>query len=450
MRIWENLGTPGAMMNIYRHGTQKAETRIRRIINRGLDYTQQHYRQVSAIIKDVQKNGDAALEKYSNRFDAPRQKASRFLVTKKEMDTAIKTADRGFMRALNRAVRQVESFHRRQIEQSWISTERPGVVVGQQVTPVDSAGIYVPGAKGGETPLVSTVLMGAIPAKTAGVERVVMVTPPRKDGSVNPRLLVAAKKVGINEIYKVGSAWAIAALAYGTQTIPRVDMIAGPGNLYVALAKQILSGTVGIDMMAGPSEIMIIADSTANPRYIAADLLSQAEHDALSSAVLVTDSETIAQNTATEVTSQLAALTRQNTAEQALAAYGAIIVVDALKTAFTVANRFAPEHLELHVAEPFEWLGAVRNAGAVFLGDHTPEPVGDYVAGPNHTLPTAGCARFASALSTTHFMKKTSIVHYSKDAFKTEAADVIKIAETEGLTAHANAIKVRMASQKTQ
>ncbi|MDY6823130.1 MAG: histidinol dehydrogenase [Thermodesulfobacteriota bacterium] len=434
-------------MNIYRYGTRKTEARLRRIVNRGLDYSRQHYRQVSAIIGDVKKNGDAAIEKYSNQFDAPRQKASQFQVSRAEMDAAVKKADKGFMRALNRAVRQIESFHRRQVEQSWISTERSGVVVGQQVTPVDSAGIYVPGAKGGETPLVSTVLMGAIPAKTAGVGRVIMVTPPRKDGSVNPQLLVAAKKVGVDAIYKVGSAWAIAALAYGTETIARVDMIAGPGNLYVALAKKILSATVGIDMIAGPSEIMVIADAAANPAYIAADLLSQAEHDEMSSAVLVTDSEPLARKTAGEVESQLAGLSRRKTAEGALAAYGAIIVVEDMEAAFSIANRFAPEHLELHVREPFEWLGHVRNAGAVFLGEHTPEPVGDYVAGPNHTLPTAGSARFASALSTPHFMKKTSIVHYSRDAFRAEAADVIKIAETEGLTAHANAIKVRL-SQK--
>ncbi|MFZ5565098.1 MAG: histidinol dehydrogenase [Thermodesulfobacteriota bacterium] len=431
-------------MQIYTYGSAAATKRLERIIHRGLDYTPEQFGQVAAIINDVRKNGDSALEKYSRRFDAPALKASGFRVTPKEIDAAAKAVDKTFLRALNRAVRQVTAFHALQVEKTWVSAQRPGVVVGQKITPVDSAGIYVPGATGGQTPLVSTVIMGAIPAKTAGVRRVVMVTPPRKDGTVNPHLLVAAKKVGVNEIYKIGSAWAIAALAYGTKTVGRVDMIAGPGNIYVALAKKIVAGAVGIDMVAGPSEILVIADSGADPGHIAADLLSQAEHDTLSAAVLVTTSQTVAKKTEQQIKIQLAGLSRGQTAEKALSNYGAIFVVKKKSDAFALANRFAPEHLELHTRYPFEDLEHIRNAGAVFLGGYTPEPIGDYVAGPNHTLPTSGCARFSSALSTGHFLKKTSIVSYSKEAFMAEAADVMRIATVEGLDAHANAVGVRL------
>ena len=431
-------------MNVYDYATKKAQARMRRIMNRGADYSRKDYQQVEAILRDVRKNGDKAVEKYTQRFDAPGLTIDRFRVTLQERKAAGRKVDRTFMRALNRAIRQVEAFHQAQKEKSWMSTDRPGVVVGQQITPVDSAGIYVPGARGGETPLVSTVLMGASPARQAGVSRIVMVTPPRKDGSVDPHLLVAADKAGVHDVYKVGSAWAVAALAYGTETIPRVDMIAGPGNKYVALAKRMVSGQVGIDIIAGPSEILIVADQTADPRYLAADLLSQAEHDALAASVLLTVDRDIARRTAREVTAQLAVLSRRRTAEQALEAYGGIFVVDTIDTAIGIANRYAPEHLELQVADPFAMLGKIRNAGAVFLGRFTPEPIGDYVAGPNHTLPTGGCARFSSALSTSHFLKRTSLVYYDAAALKAEAADAIKLAETEGLGAHANAIRVRL------
>ncbi len=431
-------------MKIYQYGSAEADRHLDRIINRGLDYTRKQYRQVAAIVEDVRENGDKALEEYTGRFDAPGLRAARFRVSEKEMAQAAKSVDRSFVKALGRAVRQIKEFHEARVEKTWIMKSRPGVVVGQKITPVDSAGIYVPGAKGGKTPLVSSVLMGAIPAKAAGVKRVVMVTPPMENGGVNPHLLVAAKKVGIKEIYKVGSAWAIAALAYGTRTIPKVDMIAGPGNIYVALAKRMLAGVVGIDMIAGPSEILVIADSTANPRNIAADLLSQAEHDPHCAPVLVTTSKSIANETVNEIKKQLSGLDRRDIAKKSLSTYGAIFVVKKKRDAFVLANRFAPEHLELHTKYPFEDLDRIRNAGAVFLGDYTPEPVGDYIAGPNHTLPTSGCARFASALSSSHFMKRTSIIHYSKAAFEDEAMDVIRLAQTEGLHAHANAVRVRM------
>ena len=312
------------------------------------------------------------------------------------------------------------------------------------MTPVDAAGVYVPGGRGGETPLVSSVLMGVIPAKIAGVRHVSMVTPPTKDGSVNPHLLAAARKVGVDAVYKVGSAWAIAALAYGTEAIPKVDVIVGPGNIYVTLAKKIVAGTVGIDMLAGPSEILVIADSTANPAFIAADLLSQAEHDTMASAILVTDCQAVAEGVAYAVKEQLENLARRETASESLERFGAILVVPNLEAAFELSNRIAPEHLELHVKNPFTYIGRIRNAGAVFMGEYTPEPVGDYVAGPNHVLPTAGTARFSSALSVDNFVKKTSLIHYSRKAFKREARDIIRLAEIEGLDAHANSVKIRL------
>ncbi len=432
-------------MKIYRYPSEAAEKRVAAIADRGLSFRKKDYQAVSRILEDVRRNGDSAVLKYANRFDAPGLTTGSIKVTAKELSAASKKVDRTFLRALNRAVSQIQEFHRQQVRKSWIHTRRPGTVLGQLIHPVAAVGVYVPGARGGETPLVSTVLMTAIPAKIAGVGRIAMVTPSTKAGGVNPHLLVAAKKAGITEIYKVGSAWAIGALAYGTQTIPRVDVIAGPGNIYVTIAKKIVSGNVGIDMIAGPSEVLVIADDTAVPEFTAADLLSQAEHDALSSAVLVTDSEKIAGAVAAEVERQLQTLTRREIAREALRRFGAILVVPDLDRAIELANRIAPEHLELHINAPFEYLGRIRNAGAVFLGHYTPEPVGDYIAGTNHVLPTAGTARFASALSVDHFIKKTSIIHYSKAAFKKEAADVVRLAEIEGLDAHARAIKVRLA-----
>ena len=302
----------------------------------------------------------------------------------------------------------------------------------------------MPGGTGGKTPLVSSVLMGAIPAKIAGVRHLSMVTPPAKDGTVNPYLLYAAQKVGINAVYKVGSAWAIAALAYGTGTIAKTDIIVGPGNIYVTLAKKIIAGITGIDMIAGPSEILIIADSAANPEFTAADLLSQAEHDPMASSVLITTSQKTATDAARAVEKQLEKLVRKDIAVKSLEKYGAIMIVPDLEAAIKLANRIAPEHLELHLKDPFDYIGQIRNAGAIFIGNYTPEPVGDYIAGPSHVLPTAGTARFASALSVEHFLKKTSLIHYSFDAFKREAADVICLAEIEGLNAHANSIKIRL------
>jgi histidinol dehydrogenase len=431
-------------MKIYTYPSAPAEKKIASIVNRGTGVKKKDLLAVTRIIEDVRKNKDRALIKYTNRLDSPEMTIGSIRVTRKEIDDASKHVARPFMRSLNRAVRQIESFHRQQLCTSWINTERPGTLLGQMINPVDAAGIYVPGGMGGETPLVSSVIMGAVPAKVAGVNHIVMATPPTKNGTVNPHLLVAAKKVGIDAVYKVGSAWAIAALAYGTETIPKVDVIVGPGNIYVAIAKKMVAGTVGIDMIAGPSEILIIADHTATPEFIAADLLSQAEHDILASSILVTDSADVAKSVAAAVKEQLRNLSRKEIARQALSRFGTIMIVADLDTAIELANKIAPEHLELQIKDPFAVIGQIHNAGAVFLGDYTPEPVGDYIAGPNHILPTAGTARFSSALSVDAFIKKTSLIRYSRAAFGREADDVIRLAEIEGLDAHANSVKIRL------
>ena len=431
-------------MKIYTYPSKAAEKKVASIVNRGLAFKKKDIAYVTRILEDVKKNGDKALIQYVKRFDSPGLSVKSLKVTPKEIEAAAKSVDRSFRRALNRSVDQIEAYHRKQLSNSWIDIDRPGTLLGQIVTPVDAAGVYVPGGKGGETPLVSSVLMGVIPAKIAGVQDIAMVTPPTKDGTINPHLLAAAKKLGIDAVYKVGSAWAIAALAYGTATIPKVDVIVGPGNIYVTLAKKIVAGTVGIDMIAGPSEILVIADSTANPAFTAADLLSQAEHDTMASAVLITDSKAVAQTVSQAVKEQLESLTRKEIAAESLNRFGAILVVSGLDKAFELANRIAPEHLELHVKDPLVYLGQIRNAGAVFMGNYTPEPVGDYIAGPNHVLPTAGTARFSSALSVDNFIKKTSLIHYSKAAFEKEAPDIVRLAEIEGLDAHAEAVKIRL------
>lgn len=431
-------------MEIVEYPSQAAEDRLAIIASRGVGADPEMVASVEAILRAVRERGDAAVIEYTNRFDAPDLEVAAMKVTPEEFEAARKQVDDGFRKALERAVTQIQDFHRRQVRKSWITMDRPGTLLGQLFNPVSAAGVYVPGGQGGDTPLVSSVLMNVIPARTVGVGTVVMVTPPKPDGTLNPHLLVAAERVGVKAVFKAGSAWAVAALAYGTETIPRCDVIVGPGNSYVTLAKKIVSGTVGIDMIAGPSEVLVIADETANPAYTAADLLSQAEHDPEASAVLVTVSEEMARSVNAEIEKQLALLPRREIAAQSLERYGAILVVDNLDRAFEVANRIAPEHLELHIADPMPELGRIRNAGAVFIGDYTPEPIGDYVAGPNHVLPTAGTARFSSALSVDNFIKKTSVIRYSEAAFRAEAEDVIRLAETEGLHAHARSVKIRL------
>jgi histidinol dehydrogenase len=437
-------------MKIYKYPSAAAEKRLQRIVHRGLGFKAKDLTAVQRILDAVRKEGDAAVMRYSRQFDAPGLDIERVAVSKKEMDAALRQVDAKFKRALNRAISQIESFHARQKSNSWIDTPRPGTLLGQLVRPVDAAGVYVPGGQGGATPLVSSVLMGAIPAKIAGVPKVVMATPPTRDGLVSPYLLAAARKVGIETVFKVGSAWAIGALAFGTAKIPKVDVIVGPGNIYVTLAKKLVSGLVQIDMIAGPSEILVLADDSANPDHVAADLLSQAEHDPLASAVLITDSPDLAHAVKRALSVQLDQLPRKAIAEKSIAAYAAIMVVPHMDAAIDLANRVAPEHLELIIENPFDRIGQIRHAGALFLGPYTPEPVGDYVAGPNHVLPTAGTARFSSALSVDHFIKKTSLIHYSEAAFRKEAKDIACLARVEGLDAHAQSVEVRLSVKEEQ
>lgn len=430
-------------MKIFQYPSDPAETRVKETIERGLGFSQADYANVQRYIDDVKKRGDLALVEYTNQFDSKEVTLDSLRVTAEEFDQAMASIDPNFLKSLDRSVNQITEFHLKQKEKSWIDTPRNGVMVGQLVKPVEAAGVYAPGAKGGKTPLVSSVLMGGIPARVAGVESITLMTPPMENGRINPHILAAAKKVGISSVFKAGSAWAIAALAHGTEQVPRVDVIVGPGNIYVTLAKKIVSGTVGIDMIAGPSEILIIADQDANPEFIAADLLSQAEHDVMASSILVTDSENLAQKTLLAVQRQLKHLSRQEIAKASIENFGAIMLVPDIETAIALSNRLAPEHLELIVRDPFDYIDRIRNAGALFIGSYTPEPMGDYIAGPNHVLPTAGTARFSSALSVENFTKKTSLIHYSKAAFQREADDVIHLAMTEGLDAHANSVKIR-------
>jgi histidinol dehydrogenase len=436
------------LMKIYRYPSLSAEKRLTKIEQRGTGFRRKDIAAVQRILEAVRKQGDDALLKFSRQFDAPGMKRDQLRVSREEIAAAVRQVEPGFKRSLNRAARQIESFHKRQRSNSWIDTPRPGTLLGQMVHPVDAAGVYVPGGQGGSTPLVSSVLMGAIPAKIAGVSEIIMTTPPTRDGAVSPYLLAAAQKAGVTSVYKIGSAWAIGALAYGTATIPKVDVIVGPGNIYVTLAKKLVSGTVKIDMIAGPSEILVVADHTANPEHVAADLLSQAEHDPLASAMLVTDSSDLAKSVGEALQRQVSQLGRKAIAQQSLAAFGALMVVPDISVAIDLANRIAPEHLELIIADPFSRLGEIRHAGAIFVGPYTPEPVGDYLAGPNHVLPTAGTARFSSALSVDHFIKKTSVIHYAESAFRKEAGDIIRLAEIEGLGAHARSVKVRMNRSK--
>ncbi|MCF8050518.1 MAG: histidinol dehydrogenase [Desulfobacterales bacterium] len=431
-------------MKIYDYPSEAAEKKLSSIVDRGLTFRKKDQQAVSRILDDVRQHGDDALVRYTRQFDAPEMSVDRLLVSEREIKEAVKAVDQSFTRALNRAAAQIESFHRRQLPQSWITTDRPGTLLGQMVHPVKRAGVYVPGARGGKTPLVSSVLMGAIPAKIAGVEEIVMATPPMEDGAVNAHLLAAAKKVGVDKVFKVGSAWAVGAMAYGTESIPKVDVIVGPGNIYVTLAKKLVAGTVGIDMIAGPSEILVIADDKADPAFAAADLLSQAEHDPLSSAILITPSRPLAEAVVARLKEQIESLDRKEIAAESIKRFGALLVVSDLAAAVALANRIAPEHLELLVENPFDLLAEIRNAGAVFLGSYTPEPIGDYIAGPNHVLPTAGTARFASALSVDHFVKKTSVLRYSREAFQREAKDAARLADIEGLGAHARSIRVRL------
>ena len=392
------------------------------------------------IINNVKKNGDKAVFEYTAMFDKTELNSNNIKVTQAEIDEAYKKVDKELIEVIKRAKKNIARFHEKQLEKSWFATEEDGVILGQLYNPLEVVGIY---SAGGTAAYPSSVLMCAVTAKVAGVKKVIMVTPPGGIEGINPAVLVAANEAGVDEIYRVGGAQAIAAMAFGTQSIPRVDKIVGPGNIYVALAKRIVYGYCDIDMIAGPSEITVVADETANPRFVAADLLSQAEHDALASAILVTDSEKLAGEVKKELEIQLNQLPRKEMAEKSLKDFGAIIVVDNMDSAIEVVNKIAPEHLELCVSEPFGLLGYIKNAGAIFLGNYSSESLGDYYAGPNHVLPTSGTARFFSPLNVSEFMKKSSIISYSRKALQKVKDDVILFAEAEGLKAHANAIRVR-------
>jgi histidinol dehydrogenase len=433
------------MLDVTIYPSPQADARLAQIATRKVGYALELETRVAEILETVKLDGDEALLRYTRQFDAPNAELAHLTVSAAEVDAAYQAVGQEFLDILRQAIDNIRRFHEPQRPQSWFTTRPDGTILGQMVRPVAAAGLYIPGGQGGETPLISSVLMNGIPARIAGVADIALVTPPRRDGSVNPHLLVAACEVGATRIYKLGSAWAIAALAFGTDTVKRVDVIVGPGNIYVTLAKKIVAGEVGIDMLAGPSEILVVADESAAPQHVAADLLSQAEHDPMASAVLITTSATLAHEVSRCLEEQLLRLPRADVARQALLQYGALFTVQHLEDALRLSNSVAPEHLELQIRDPWPWLGKVQHAGAVFLGTDTPEPVGDYFAGPNHVLPTAGTARFASALGVENFLKRTSVVYYSREAFERDAAAIMHLAELEGLHAHAASVRVRLA-----
>lgn len=395
---------------------------------------------VANIIAGVRRDGDAALLDFTWQFDQVKLDLETLKVSADEIERAATLVDEQVLASLQLAGQRIEDFHQRQRVNSWLEPDAEGTIMGQLVRPLSRVGVYVPG---GTATYPSSVLMNVIPAKVAGVEQVALVTPPGPDGQINPYVLAAARLAGASEIYRVGGAQAIAALAYGTKTIAAVDKITGPGNIYVTLAKQQVYGQVDIDMLAGPSEVLVIADNHANPAYVAADMLSQVEHDPLAAAVLLTPDKVLVSQVQQQIKAQIVNLPRHSIAKQALKNYGAIVLTKDLAEAFEISNRFAPEHLELLIDDPFSWLGKVRHAGSVFMGPYSPEPVGDYLAGPNHVLPTGGTARFYSGLNVDAFIKKTTVISFSKKTFERLSEHVVRLAETEGLTAHANAVRVR-------
>ena len=427
------------MLKAIRLSGEEGRRVVEQIRRRGEEKDKLVDARVAEILEQVRTRGDVAVEEYTLRFDGALP-AKREL-NREEMAELSKDCDPEFVAALERAAQNIRDFHQRQAQQSWLTTREDGVLMGQRVRGLHRVGIYVPG---GTAAYPSSVLMNAIPAKIAQVGEIIMATPPQKDGRPNPNIMAAALIAGVDRIFLMGGAQAAAALAYGTETVPRVDKIVGPGNIYVATAKKQLYGIVDIDMIAGPSEILVLADETANPVYLAADLLSQAEHDVLASAIPLTSSLSLAQQVAEELERQTAQLERRQIMEKSLQNYGAILVCDTMREAVAFANSLAPEHLEICCENPIEYLGCIDNAGSVFLGNYSPEPLGDYYAGANHVLPTGGTARFFSPLSVDSFLKKSSFIYYTRQALAAAGPDVMTLAKAEGLTAHANSIKVRM------
>lgn len=426
------------MIQVMKKGGEAGREFINQLKQRSESSNRQVEAAVAEIIENVRRNGDQAVRDYTMKFDD--SVPEKIEIGRKEMQELADQCDPEFLAALDSAAENIRNFHQRQKQQSWLTTQDNGVIMGQRIRGLKRVGIYVPG---GTAAYPSSVLMNAIPAKIAGVGEIIMTTPPAKGGKPNPDIMAAALAAGVDRVFLVGGAQAVAALAFGTETIPKVDKIVGPGNIYVATAKKLLYGTVDIDMIAGPSEILILADETANPKFLAADLMSQAEHDVLASAILLTTSEKIADDTVTQIYEQIEGLSRKDIINQSLDRFGAIMVCDSMEEAVEFANELAPEHLEVCAANPMEFIGKIDNAGSVFLGNYSPEPLGDYYAGPNHVLPTSGTARFFSPLSVDSFIKKSSFIYYTESALKSAQNDIIKLAQTEGLTAHANSIEVR-------
>lgn len=411
---------------------------IRQLKKRSGEVDEKVNQTVAQIISRVKEKGDEAVREYTIKFDG--KAPERLEISKEEMKEAVTSRDPEFLTALRRAADNIADFHRRQVQQSWLETKQDGVILGQRIRGLHRVGLYVPG---GTAAYPSSVLMNAIPAKIAGVEELIMVTPPGKDGKPNPDILAAASIAGVDRVLLMGGAQAVAALAFGTQAVPKVDKIVGPGNIFVATAKKQLYGVVDIDMIAGPSEILVLADETANPAFLAADLMSQAEHDKLASAILLTPSQELAEQTKKELEKQVQSLSRKEIIETSLRDFGMILVCRSMDEAVDFANELAPEHLEVCCANPMEYIGRLDNAGSVFLGNYSPEPLGDYFAGPNHVLPTSGTARFFSPLSVDSFIKKSSFIYYTETALKEAKDDIVSIAQAEGLTAHAHSVEVR-------
>ncbi len=416
------------------------EDLLKRSPNQYKEYTEK----VEAILKDVQENGDKAVFGYTEKFDKAVLTADTVRVTEEEIAEAYEKLPARTVEVIRKAIVNIRAYHEKQRRNSWFDAQPDGTILGQKITPIASVGVYVPG---GKAAYPSSVLMNVLPAKVAGVERIAMVTPPGADGKVYEGTLVAAKEAGVTEIYKVGGAQAIGALAYGTESIPKVDKIVGPGNIYVALAKKAVYGHVSIDSIAGPSEILVLADETANPTYVAADLLSQAEHDELASAILITTSEEVAEKVSAEVDRFVAQLSRKAILEKSLENYGYILLADNMNDAIDAVNEIASEHLELVTKDAFTVMTKIKNAGAIFIGEYSSEPLGDYFAGPNHVLPTNGTAKFFSPLEVDDFIKKSSIISYSREALEPIHEDIIDFAKAEGLTAHANSIAVRFGKE---
>jgi histidinol dehydrogenase len=428
------------MLKILKTTDVGIESELNKVLNRSSFDNEAQVEAVAEIWDNVKTKGDQAIFEYTARFDQVDLKDKGLEVQAEEIEAAYKEVDDKFLKAIRVSIKNVSEFHSKQLQESWMDIKEDGVILGQKFEPLDKVGIYVPG---GSAPLVSSVVMNGAPAKVAGVKEIIMVTPPSKDGGINPYILVTAAEVGVDRIYKVGGAQAIAGLALGTETMTKVDKIVGPGNIYVTLAKKMAFGYVDIDMLAGPSEVLVLADESANPRFVAADLLSQAEHDPMASSILVTTSSVLAKEVNLELEKQLAKLSRQDICKESLENYGAILVAQDLEEAIDLTNQFAPEHLEVKIDDPFAILGKLKNAGAIFMGEYAAEPIGDYIAGPNHVLPTGGSARFYSPLNIDDFRKKSSIIYYTKAGLEKVKDDAVRIAEVEGLDAHANSIKVR-------